>query len=297
MGVEADEDVLPSDESEIEGDELDIDLGELEGEEVVQPVQKKKPAKSKSRPVVLLVLVLVFLSGMFYVWQQGTVSQLVRDHFPNLAGMLGISSSSLPEQVMGTVGEQEEAEGAQEAAAMAQQEEELESLRYPKLGFSIQLGSFRFLNRAIEARDQLTDRGLGNAYVVSLKLDSLGDWNRLYLGFYGTKAAADTALSKAGGTLRNFAGDAIIRETPYALLIGDFPTANALNLERERLTENNIPSYSVLLKPDSTQISIYRLFVGAFENKEQAIIMRTRLFNLGLKAEIAERRGGTGITG
>jgi hypothetical protein len=48
----------------------------------------------------------------------------------------------------------------------------------------------------------------------------------------------------------------------------------------------------VPLRADASQTSGYRLFVGAYENDKQAILMRSRLYNLGLKAEITERKGG-----
>jgi len=280
------EDMLAVDESELSDDGLDIDLDALEGEEEVQPVKKKKPSKSKARPLVFLAIVFLILAGMLYLWQPGIISRLVVEHLPPLAGMLGISSKSLSEQVETA----EDLATAEEEEAVTEQEAEI--LEYPKLSYSIQLGSFRFLKLAVEARDQLAERGLRDAFIVPLKLDSLGDWNRLYLGFYASKSKADNALSRAAGSLGNFAGEAIVRHTPYALWIEDFPTAEALESERRLLEDNNIPSYSIPLMADASQTSGYRLFVGAYENDKQAILMRSRLYNLGLKAEIIERKGG-----
>ncbi|MBN2287915.1 MAG: SPOR domain-containing protein, partial [Candidatus Glassbacteria bacterium] len=294
-GEEADEELAGEDllgeEGDLGEDDLDIDLGTLEGEEEVKPVGRKKPKKkSKARPLVLLVIFLSLMGGMFYVWQQGIVSGLVRDHFPDLAGLLGIPTATLTEQVMSKEDERIAAEKAQKAEELAQQE--IEKRKYPMLSYSIQLGSFRFMDLANRARDQLAEKGLKDAYVVPLQLDSLGDWNRLYLGFYSSEATADTARARAAKTLGKFAGSAIVRQTPYALLVGEYSSAEAADSERRRLAESNIPSYSVPIRPDPSASSRYRLFVGAFENMDQAIIMRTLLFNLGLNAEITERRGG-----
>lgn len=91
--------------------------------------------------------------------------------------------------------------------------------------------------------------------------------------------------------------EAIRRYTPLALKIGDFSTPDSLESIKRRLEDHNIPTYVVKLDSDSTQTVLYRLYVGAFETESQAVLMRTQVFNIGIKAEIIQREGLAKVQG
>ena len=234
---------------------------------------------------------------MFIVWKQGTVSSLVR-HLPVITAIQGL--------IPGLGREDEEAALALKARAdsirLAQEQEALlaAARQHEKLAYSIQIGSYRFLTQAMAARNLLRQRGLNDVYVVPLTLDSLGNWNRLYMGMFESSEQADTALLDVGRALRSTAanfqirGAAIRRHTPLALKIGEASNADSLENLIQRLETNNIPTYMVTLSADTTRAPVYRLYVGAFETEQQAVYMRTRIFNLGVHAEIIQREGTAG---
>ncbi|HLA41560.1 MAG TPA: SPOR domain-containing protein, partial [Candidatus Glassbacteria bacterium] len=186
---------------------------------------------------------------------------------------------------------------AADSLRQAQMAQEPPPPLYDKFDYSIQLGSFRYLPQAIKARDALTGSGFGEVYVVPLELDSLGTWNRLYIGMYHTQEQCDTALvamqnsmRRAGATVK-LHGEAISRRTPLTLKLGESASLASFDSLRTRLEKNNITTYLVKLSADSTAAPVYRLYSGAFEYKEQAIHLRNQIFNLGIRAEIIEREG------
>jgi len=286
--------------TDLMGPSADIDLGELDQVAVkAAPRRGRKKKPSRGKPVAVLFFLLLMAGGMLYIWRQGTVSHLVRQ-LPGFLATLGISSGFLNDYVAKI----SEAETAADTAKVVQQTvQEPVPPKYIKLDYSIQLGSFRFLPQAIEAQSALQKNGLANVYVVPLELDSLGSWNRLYVGFYKSPGEADTALVVLSGNLRKIAGEirmggeAIRRYTPLALKIGDFSTSDSLESIKRRLEDHNIPAYIVKLDSDSSQTALYRLYVGAFETESQAVLMRTQVFNIGIKAEIIQREGLAKVQG
>ena len=166
------------------------------------------------------------------------------------------------------------------------------------MSYSIQIGSFRYLTQALAARDLLIQNGLKDVYVVPLELDSLGKWNRLYLGMYASSGRGDTALLNLEPALRR-AGiknsterNAITRHTPLTLMVAEAASPDSLQNVKKKLESNMIPAYVVqMAAEDSVHQPLYRLYSGAFENEEQAIFLRNQIFNLGVRAMVVEREG------
>ena len=278
-------------------DDLSLEALEAGPAKAAPPFRKKKKKKgSSARSLVTLMVLLTLAGGMFFVWKQGTVMSLVR----------GLPVFNTLQQLFPALGPpQKTAEqiAAEQALADSIMSTEIAEPppppkpQYTKLGYSIQLGSFRFLPRAVAACDLLKERGLAEVYVVPLNLDSLGSWNRLYLGYFDTAEQADTILTRLGGVLQKSTANiklgsaAVRRFTPLALKIEDAFSADSLEVMRKRLERNDIPTYTVKLISDTTQTAVYRLYVGAFESREQAIFLRNKLFNIGIRAEIIDREG------
>ncbi|MEA2062615.1 MAG: SPOR domain-containing protein [Gemmatimonadota bacterium] len=298
--IEESLEAIETEETPAAGNGLELNIGDLETEEEIPPpVKKKKKVSERGRNLVLAGLLFLIIAGTGYVWyndwageirRQG-VTEFLGDEFPILAGFLPGSKTSLGDRF-----QDEEASRAADSLTVetAEVREPEPEMDYPSLNHSIQLGSFRFITQALEARNQLATRGITNVYVAPLQLDSLGDWNRLYMGYFRSPGAADSALGRASSTMGQLklSGSPIVRQTPYTLCLGEYETLDSLTAECRRMDENNIPYYSIQLRPDSTR-TLYRLFVGAFENEDQAALIRTRLFNLGIWAEVQERKAGT----
>ncbi len=291
----ADEDIdaLLSDAAELEDIDEEItlkDLGEPEAAEVA-PGVKKPEKRSRARPLATVAVLLILAAGMFIIWRQDTVRSFVVRRLP---GIIRVQSL-----IPGLGGKDEEELARADSIRLAQEREAMlaAAQQYDKLAYSIQIGSYRFLPQAIAARNLLRENGLNDVYVVPLTLDSLGNWNRLYMGMFESVEKADTALLSVGRTLRTTAanfrmrGGAIRRHTPLVLKIVEASSADSLENLIQRLENNNIPTYMVKLSADTTQAPVYRLYVGAFETEQQAVYMRTKIFNLGVRAEIIQREG------
>ena len=272
------------------------DIGEAAEAVEATPLPSKKTKKrSKAKSLVTVAVLLILTAGMFIVWKQGTVSSLVR-RLPGIAVVQnlipGLARKAEEERALAEKARADSIRLAQEREAMLAAAE-----RYDKLEYSIQIGSYRFLPQAIAARNLLRENGLNDVYVVPLTLDSLGNWNRLYMGMFESTEKADTALLNVGSTLRRTAanfrmrGGAVKRHTPLALKIDEASSADSLENLIQRLEENNIPTYMVKLAADTTEAPVFRLYVGAFETQQQAVYMRTKIFNLGVHAEIIQREG------
>lgn len=291
----ADEDIdaLLSGAAELEDidEEMTLeDLGKPEAAEVA-PRVKKPEKRSRARSLATVAVLLILAAGMFIIWRQDTVRSFVVHRLP---GIIGVQSL-----IPGLGGKDEEELARADSIRLAQEREAMlaAAQQYDKLAYSIQIGSYRFLPQAIAARNLLRESGLNDVYVVPLTLDSLGNWNRLYMGMFESVEKADTALLSVGRTLRTTAanfrmrGGAIRRHTPLVLKIVEASSADSLENLIQRLEDNNIPTYMVKLSADTTQAPVYRLYVGAFETEQQAVYMRTKIFNLGVRAKIIQREG------
>ncbi len=257
--------------------------------------KKKAASKSRSKPAVMLLLIIVMGFGLFFVWKQGYVSKLVRQ-IPALSSVAGFIPSTDEER-------QQEQEALRQAAAdSVALADSLSRIppppQYDKLGYSIQIGSFRYLPQALAVRDRLVQNGLQDVFVVPLVLDSLGNWNRLYLGMYRSAGRGDTALLNLATDLRRsgisdgVSGGAITRHTPLTLMVAEASDPDSLQAVMEKLASNLIPSYMIqLARQDSLRPPLYRLYSGAFENESQAAFLRESIFNIGVRATVVEREG------
>ncbi|MFH1069307.1 MAG: SPOR domain-containing protein [Candidatus Glassbacteria bacterium] len=278
---------------EIGGDLALEEIGEEKPASIAKARAKgpRKKKKSRAGSLVAFVFLLALAGGMFFIWKQGTVSSLVR-RFPVLNGI----ASRIPGLVIEDRTAQVQPPAA-DSLLLARQAEAPPAPSYDKLEYSIQLGSFRFLPQAIKARDVLASSGLAEVYVVPLDLDSLGTWNRLYVGMYETAEQCDTALAamqaalRKAGTSVKLNDQAIARHTPLTLKLAESGNTANIDTLRARLETNHIPTYLVKISADSTGASVYRLYSGAFENEDQALYLRNQIFNLGIRAEIIQREG------
>jgi hypothetical protein len=285
-------------------DDLDggITLDNLDEIDDVQPAAKGKKArkkkaasKSKNKPVALLVMLIVIGFGLFFVWKQGYVSKLVRQ-VPALTSIAGFIPGTDKDR------QQEDEAVLQAAADSARLADSLSMIppppQYDKLGYSIQIGSYRYLPQALAIRDRLVQNGFQDVYVVPLVLDSLGNWNRLYLGMYRSAGRGDTALLSLAPDLRRSgitdgaSGGAITRHTPLTLMVAEANDPDSLQAVMNKLEVNHIPAYMIQVsEQDSTRPPLYRLYSGAFENESQAVFLRERIFNIGVRATVVEREG------
>lgn len=149
-----------------------------------------------------------------------------------------------------------------------------ESLLYP---YSIHAGSFRSRNTADKEVAVLRQKNL-QAFWVQVDLGKIGVWYRIFVGCFQTSDAAQKAIHKAG--LKN----ATPKKTQYAVFIDSFNTTKALSQRERELEYNGFSPYAI--KEDAAN---YRLYVGAYVNRESALALYEQLLAKGITAKVVAR--------
>jgi type II secretory pathway predicted ATPase ExeA/cell division septation protein DedD len=162
-----------------------------------------------------------------------------------------------------------------------------------RLAFSLQLGAFRNIEDALEQARLFGEQGLDRElYVVPLHVAQLGGrWYRLFYGGFPSSDACRTELSRLveRGLLRQ--GSARVVETSLAYNLGDFgDQADAEKKGGEYMRSWRIPSYAMILHKGE-QAGTWRLYAGAFENRDQAAFLGDRIDEAGLGKLLVERLG------
>ena len=103
-------------------------------------------------------------------------------------------------------------------------------------------------------------------------------WFRLFAGYFRSKEAAE------GYIKANRIAEVEPRHTKYAVLLGKYQSADALNKEREKLLSLGFCPYSIKETNDETL-----LYSGAFYRKDFAEKEQRELISKGIKAEVVER--------
>ena len=183
--------------------------------------------------------------------------------------------------------------GAAQSAAKASRSAAPSEIPAVRLAFSIQLGAFREIDDALEQARLFSEQGLERElYVVPLHVAQLGGrWYRLFCGGFPSNDAARTELDRLveRGLLRQ--GSARVVETSLAYNLGDFgDMASAESKGGEYMRSWRIPSYAIMLHKGE-QSGTWRLYAGAFENREQAAFLGTRIEEAGLSKSLVERLG------
>lgn len=124
--------------------------------------------------------------------------------------------------------------------------------------YSLKLSAWRSLKGAQKAISHYKGDGL-SPYLVKVDLGKKGVWWRIYMGHYRTQVEAKKA-KEAHNLI-----DSLVKRTPYANLIGVFPSRSEMVDTFQRLEELGYPPY--FIKGEKSSL---RLFVGAFFTRKGA---------------------------
>jgi len=162
-----------------------------------------------------------------------------------------------------------------------------------RLAFSIQLGAFQNLDDALEQRRLFSEQGLQKElYIVPLHMVQLGGrWYRLFYGGFPSRASARAELNGLVDRGIIKAGSARLVETPLAFNLGDFADRRVAEEKGNRYMDQwRIPAYIFQLETRD-ETPVYRLYAGAFEQKEQSSFLADRIEEAGLSKMLVERLG------
>ena len=162
-----------------------------------------------------------------------------------------------------------------------------------RLAFSVQLGAFQNLDDGLEQMRLFSEQGLQKElYIVPLHMVQLGGrWYRLFYGGFPSRASARAELTGLVDRGIIKAGSARVVETSLAFNLGDFTDRRAAEEKRSQyMSRWRIPAYIFQLETRD-ETPVYRLYTGAFEEKEQSSFLADRIEEAGLSKMLVERLG------
>ena len=147
------------------------------------------------------------------------------------------------------------------------------TLSYP---YSVYLGSFSTIKKVKKASAYYSEMGL-SSYWTKVDLGKKGIWFRLFTGWFKTKKEADEFIK-----IRQIK-DAESKQTKYTILIGIYTSEEEFDKQKNILEKLEYSPYFM------SEANVYRLYVGAFDQKSKAEEQNSELANNGIPARLVER--------
>ena len=148
---------------------------------------------------------------------------------------------------------------------------------YPKYPYSIQLGSFRTLDRAKKAVESYRKKGL-HAYWSEADREGNERWFRVYSGSFESREKARRYRKEQGLEI------SLVKKTPYSAYVGTYTDRQVLEDQTQLLESLDYVPYAI-----EEQDGRYRLFVGAFLSKKVAEEKQLDLESRGIQSQVVKR--------
>lgn len=126
-----------------------------------------------------------------------------------------------------------------------------------------------------------------STYLVPVDIAGKGTWIRLMLGSFGSKEDAQREMDRLMG--EGVLKEGWVMQTPYAFLAGEWTDKGQAGHTMTSLIRQGLSPY--LVSREEGGSARYRVFLGAFQGKEQASSLDTILKNSGHHFALTERRG------
>ena len=148
---------------------------------------------------------------------------------------------------------------------------------YPKYPYSIQLASFRTLDRAKKTVDSFRNKGVP-AYWSEVNRGGTERWFRVYTGSFESREEA-LKYREANNLLRS-----LVKETPYTAFVGTYTDKKVLEDQTLFLKNLDYVPYAI-----EEQDGRYRLFIGAYPDKKVAEEKQMDLEARGIQCQVIRR--------
>jgi hypothetical protein len=152
--------------------------------------------------------------------------------------------------------------------------EEVQSLSYP---YSIYLGSYDSIESVKKATMGYEETGL-TPYWIKIDLGEKGIWFRLFADYFQTREEADRLIK-----IKQIP-DAESKKTNFANLIGIYSSLEEAYRQKEVIEHMGYSPYVI-----SDNKSVFRLYVGAFYQKDQTEELNSELLQKGIQGKVVER--------
>jgi SPOR domain len=261
----------------------------------------EKPRKSLSLfivvPSIIVLVILALLAGMFIEDRSGIIRGIktARDSGPEKKAPSGTdidakyspvidkelkmkkpdiqASQQLKEEIPPVIDQPPSAVPAPIPDKVIPREE-VKSLSYP---YSIYLGSYDSIESVKKATMNYEEKGL-TPYWIKIDLGQKGVWFRLYADYFQTREEADGLIKTKQ------LPDAETKKTNYVNLIGIYSSLEEAYRQKEVIENLGYSPYVI-----SDNKSAFRLYVGAFYQKDQAEELNSELLQKGIKGRVVER--------
>jgi len=150
--------------------------------------------------------------------------------------------------------------------------------------FSINIASYTDPEWAKLGLDKLAGKGL-DTYLVPVDISGKGTWTRLMVGSYPDRTQADAELRrlKQNGVLE----DGRVVRTPFSYLVGEWGTRGEARNAMTPLLGHGLFPY--MIAHEEGGVGKYRVYIGAFEGRDQAASLEKILKANNLHLELVER--------
>lgn len=165
------------------------------------------------------------------------------------------------------------------AGAATEPDEPVEAPGEP-VPWSVHVGSYQAEDSGGRLVGELAGAGY-NAFLAPVSLPGKGRWQRVFVGSYPDSTAARTALERLLDS--GLVEEGVIRATPYAFLLGAYPTRAEAERQRRSLARQGIPAYLAGDDP-------VRLYAGAYGSEEEALLLARSLDRARESAPLILRR-------
>jgi hypothetical protein len=152
--------------------------------------------------------------------------------------------------------------------------EEVKSLSYP---YSIYLGSYNSIESARKATTDYEEIGL-TPYWIKIDLGEKGVWFRLFADYFQTREEVDRSIKTKQ------IPNAESKKINYVILIGIYSSSEEVYRQKEVIEKLGYSPYVI-----SDNENVFRLYVGAFYQKDQAEEQNSDLLLKGVQSKVVER--------
>ena len=148
--------------------------------------------------------------------------------------------------------------------------------------YTIQVSAYRDPAPSVRAATTLANKG-DPAFACPVHIPGKGDWNRVYIGSYRSRAEAQSAAVEL--KKRKFQYVHVTRK-PYTVQVGLFDSAQAANEVITRLRTKGYITYSL---PDRNRPDKTRILIGAYGTRDEAKRLFEQLAKQGFTSRILPR--------
>lgn len=238
---------------------------------------------------IVVLIILAMLSGMFIEDRSGIIrgikttgnsrsekkvpARADKDKDVETSMVIDKKSEIKEPEIQASQQLKEEVPPAIDEAPAAVPAEVTDISSYP---YSIYLGSYNTDEAVKKAKSDFEEKGL-SPYWLKVDLGEKGIWFRLYADYFQTKEEANNFIKNRQ------ISNAETQKTRYVNLIGMYSSAQEVANQREIIEELGYCPYVI------NDNNIFRLYVGAFNEKALAEKHNGELLQKGIQSKVVER--------